>query len=609
MIVKSLSRKKPSFKTLIEYIDKGSIKDNSLVIWKNIYNSFNKDELIKEFMANSSNLKSIKNWNYLYHEIISLDPNQIKDIPQDEQIKILWDIWEKYLDLRASYNLSYWKIHLDKEHIHLHLCISANELHSNKRLRYSKYEFNKIQQDLEQYKNEKYPQLQTNIYNRWYENDNLKLTKDEQELINRTKKPTLKGIFKDKLQTILDSSLSYKELTQSLKTANIEIIKRWNTITAKDLTNNKKYRLKTLWLLKNLDNLKKRIEVIKSRTNDIENFKKEKLEKSKNNLKINTNTMNSIQAKKIQIKDLLANLWCNPTSVKWDDIWYISPFRDEKTSSFKIDTTHNIWYDHWMGKWWNILDFVMEYNRCDFKGALEFLSSNIQPNLFNPPKISHIPQEIKTTTKSDNQLTITKTKPLENMALIDYMKKRVINTDVAKRYVFETYYKVNNKSYFWVSLKNDSGWLELNNKYFKWISWTKDITTIDNNSDELVIFEGMMDFLSYASVSKKVDFKNIIILNSVAMIKKAIKHITNNHYRKIESFLDNDIAWVDATNKLKEYLANRIKAKDVVYKNKSNLFKKHKDFNDYIIARRDKKLQDLELQKEDRVIERVRQRD
>jgi len=564
MIVKSLSRKKPSFKTLIEYINKGSIKDNSLVIWKNIYNFFNKDELIKEFMANSSNLKNIKNWNYLYHEIISLDPNQVKDIPKDEQIKILWDIWEKYLDLRASYNLSYWKIHLDKEYIHLHFCISANELHSNKRLRYSKYEFSRIQKDLEQYKNEKYPQLQTNIYNRWYENDNIKLTKDEQELINRTKKPTLKGIFKDKLQTILDSSLSYKELTQSLKTANIEIIKRWNTITAKDLTNNKKYRLKTLWLLKNLDNLKKRIEIIKSRTNDIENFKKEKLEKSKNNLKINTNTMNSIQAKKIQIKDLLANLWCNPTSVKWDDIWYISPFRDEKTSSFKIDTAHNIWYDHWMGKWWNILDFVMEYNRCDFKGALEFLSSNIQPNLFNPPKISHIPQEIKTTTKSDNQLSITKTKPLQNMALIDYMKKRVINTDVAKRYVFETYYKVNDKSYFWVSLKNDSGWLELNNKYFKWISWTKDITTIDNNSDELVIFEGMMDFLSYASVSKKVDFKNIIILNSVAMIKKAIKHITNNHYRKIESFLDNDIAWIDATNKLKEYLTNRIKAKDVV---------------------------------------------
>ncbi len=90
MIVKSLSRKKPSFKTLIEYIDKGSIKDNSLVIWKNIYNFFNKDELIKEFMTNSSNLKNIKNWNYLYHEIISLDPNQIKDIPQDEQIKILY---------------------------------------------------------------------------------------------------------------------------------------------------------------------------------------------------------------------------------------------------------------------------------------------------------------------------------------------------------------------------------------------------------------------------------------------------------------------------------------------------------------------------------------
>jgi hypothetical protein len=90
----------------------------------------------------------------------------------------------------------------------------------------------------------------------------------------------------------------------------------------------------------------------------------------------------------------------------------------------------------------------MKYNRCDFKGALDFLSNTIQPDLFEKTpqtKIIHPPQ-IKPNNSS--KLSITKTKPLQNIALIEYLKNRAINPTVAKSYITETYYKVNDKNYF-----------------------------------------------------------------------------------------------------------------------------------------------------------------
>jgi CMP-N-acetylneuraminic acid synthetase len=52
----------------------------------------------------------------------------------------------------------------------------------------------------------------------------------------------------------------------------------------------------------------------------------------------------------------------------------------------------------------------------------------------------------------------------------------------------------------------------------------------------------MIDFLSYASVSKELKTKNIIVINSVSMIEKALQHIRSSSYKKVEMLLDNDTA-------------------------------------------------------------------
>jgi hypothetical protein len=71
MIIKSLSRKKPSFIQLYDYMVSGAEK-NHFVISKNLYNTDTRRDVIGSFQANAKHLPKRKNGVFLYHEIISL---------------------------------------------------------------------------------------------------------------------------------------------------------------------------------------------------------------------------------------------------------------------------------------------------------------------------------------------------------------------------------------------------------------------------------------------------------------------------------------------------------------------------------------------------------
>jgi len=252
----------------------------------------------------------------------------------------------------------------------------------------------------------------------------------------------------------------------------------------------------------------------------------------------------------------------------------------------------------------------MTYNNCDFKEALKIAWDLTQPSIFT--KKTTKPKEkviLQTPLLQDkiNKLLIKKTQPLQILALIQYLESRVINPSIAKDYIQETYYNIWDKSYFWISFKNNSWWLELNNKYFKWWIWTKDITTIKyTNSSKLFIFEGLNDFLAYISIAKDKKSKDYLVLNSVSMVNKAIEYIKNSNYKQVETYLDNDEAGKNTT----WFLLNELEPLNLKVKDKSNLYSKHKDLNDYLIFLRDKKVQDLQYQRENNeILERVRERE
>ncbi|MEO9144018.1 MAG: DNA primase, partial [Ginsengibacter sp.] len=56
--------------------------------------------------------------------------------------------------------------------------------------------------------------------------------------------------------------------------------------------------------------------------------------------------INCSEAKRMDIVTYLESLSIKPQKVNGNDYWYLSPLRDEKTPSFKINRKLNVWYDH-----------------------------------------------------------------------------------------------------------------------------------------------------------------------------------------------------------------------------------------------------------------------
>ena len=242
MIVKSMSRKTKSFSQLYDYLTRDK---SNFSFSKNTYsNAKDKKNLIKEFMKNSEYLDDSRGKVFLYHELISLNPNTLS---LQQQKEILLDLANKYLDIRAQNNLSFGVIHEDKNHIHLHLMISSNEIESDKRVRLSKKEFALIQKHLENYKNDRYSELEKSSF---YQN--------EKDLSKTFKMATSKTYFDN-----------------YLKSLNYEIYQRGQTIGI--IYENKNYRLKTLGLETEYLNMLKEFENIKQREAKRQKAKDEKI--------------------------------------------------------------------------------------------------------------------------------------------------------------------------------------------------------------------------------------------------------------------------------------------------------------------------------------------
>lgn len=54
---------------------------------------------------------------------------------------------------------------------------------------------------------------------------------------------------------------------------------------------------------------------------------------------------------------------------------YLSPLREERTPSFKVDYVQNLWYDFGLGEGGTLLTLVMRLERCDSREAVRRLQN------------------------------------------------------------------------------------------------------------------------------------------------------------------------------------------------------------------------------------------
>jgi hypothetical protein len=241
--------------------------------------------------------------------------------------------------------------------------------------------------------------------------------------------------------------------------------------------------------------------------------------------------MTSNQANSISIKEFLTGMNIHPKNRNSGYGMYFSPFRAETKPSLKVDYRKNLWYDFGSGDGGTMVDLVMKLNRCTFHEAMKKLENGETPSIVVPAKPK--PQTDKT--------ILREVLPLDSIALIAYLEQRGINTDMARCQCVEVHYSVNGKNYYAVGFGNDAGGYELRNRYFKGSVSPKDITTFTPETEECMIFEGFMDYLSYLTMKKQMQPEvNTVVLNSTAHLEKAMTFL--NRHRLIYAYLDNDAA-------------------------------------------------------------------
>lgn len=274
--------------------------------------------------------------------------------------------------------------------------------------------------------------------------------------------------------------------------------------------------------------------------------------------------MNLDNIKRISIREYLGARDIKPQHERGNRAMYLSPFRQENNPSFSVDYDQNVWYDHGTGEGGSIIDLVARMENCAVAEAIRRLEDN-----------TSLPTINRSGTADSRRIEIVSVSPLNHPALVGYLRDRNIDMIAARKYCNEIRYSIGGKEYFAIGFKNDAGGWELRNPYFKGSSIPKNITTLNNGSDTVMVFEGFTDFLSYltlkANPSPSID---TAVLNSVTNLQKAIPFLTS--HATVHAFLDND----DAGRKALEKLRSDLSSSEVV--DQSVFYRNYKDLNDYI---------------------------
>ncbi len=198
------------------------------------------------------------------------------------------------------------------------------------------------------------------------------------------------------------------------------------------------------------------------------------------------------EARHVDLVEYLEKLGFGPQKIRNNDYWSLSPLRDEKEPSFKVNRKLNVWYDFAFGKGGNIIDFAVLYHNCSVKEMLEKLrTTSLLPSQISPVS----KQENEDERKRINILTAT---AIKAPTLCNYVVQRKIPIELAEQYLKEIQYDLNGKIYTALGFKNNDGGYELRAPYFKGSSTPKDVTLVDNCSRKITIIEGFLaSFLTW----------------------------------------------------------------------------------------------------------------
>lgn len=282
------------------------------------------------------------------------------------------------------------------------------------------------------------------------------------------------------------------------------------------------------------------------------------------------NNNRNISLQEIREMDLvsyLANLGHEPSKIRNNDFWYLSPFRKETVPSFKVNRRINRWYDHGIGKGGNLIDFAILYQGCSISEFIEGFKMELPVTVSSKmafPKKSH---------QHENKITLIQNSSLRSDHLIKYIQERRISVHLADQYCRELKYEISGNSYLGIGFPNDGGGFEIRTPHYKLSNSPKDISSVGIGHNEILVFEGFMDFLTLRTLHPNLDESKVdfMVLNSVSFFERAREKMES--HQQISLYLDRDRAGTELTRYALS-LDNR-------YRDQSALYQNHKDLNDW----------------------------
>jgi hypothetical protein len=273
MIIKSMSRKSNAAQ-LIKYASRYVLKENdkhnkqesAIVLVRHNLRSKSVQGYISEFKDNESyRVYKRKDSVVLFHTVLSFSPNDQNYINNTK----LKDMAKKFVDLRSPNCLNLAVAHLEREHKHVHVITSGIQV-NGKSARVSKQEFAHILSELENYQQEKYPDL---IHSK---NSHTK-TKivDKVQLINQLQKTreTKKSSLLVNLENAYKLAQSQEEFIKSITENKHEPYYRNGKLQGV-LVEGKKFRLSSLGFdKKKLEELKERETSFKSTFGELQTIR------------------------------------------------------------------------------------------------------------------------------------------------------------------------------------------------------------------------------------------------------------------------------------------------------------------------------------------------
>lgn len=282
--------------------------------------------------------------------------------------------------------------------------------------------------------------------------------------------------------------------------------------------------------------------------------------------------MNAADARKIDLPALLARLGYQEQPVTRQGFWYLSPFREEKTPSFKVWQLNGLWYwkDFGDDRSGNVIGFAncMIGKQTDDRAiseALKWLDG------VNGGRVAATPVERATAPKSGqmegikpDRFTLIDNKRLVSPQLVNYLEERGIPRRFAQAHCGQANYYDNEakRKFFGISFPNIGDGLEIRaaTSYKHHVNTgTKTFSLKPGHnkaSQSLYVFEGFIDFLSYLVLTgQEKPHSTCLVLNSTSFATAAAEYVVSNPALKetiksVIAFMDNNDAGQKAFDRM-----------------------------------------------------------